>query len=149
MPTLSFVLTTPLSLEETWIYLRTYSNVREWDQITQTVEQTDENTWKSSLARWPAVRMTYERIETSDEDSRTVSFEGVSDRGDVKTLERFKLQDDTAGGTSITYTMQLGMSGWKRIPCVGAAVWVHLRSESSRAYDRLKSNLEALHRNVV
>ena len=140
---------TPLSVEETCDYIRCYSNVCGWDQITLSAEQLSDAEWVASLTKWPAVLMKYTRIEATEGESRIIAFEGTNQGGQVKTTERYTIRDASEKGTSIAYTMQLGLSGWRRIPCIGAAVWVHLRSESSRAYEKLRENLEAIHGNVV
>ena len=144
MPTTSFRLHTPVGAEHAWRYVRDYANVTEWDATVRSVEALDQgDAWAVTLARWPALRLTHHRDCDDapwDGSPRVVRFMATNHDATVRMEEVFTVCAAPLG-TEVTYTMQLGMGGWRRLPCVGAAVWVHLRSEAARTQERLAQRL--------
>ena len=149
MPTTSFSVTAPaVSPEQAWRYLRDYANVPEWAATTLGAEPLEgsDALWVVRLVRWPADEMTCSR--SPDDDApwtgapRTVRFDMHNDTGAVRSTEEFHI---SAGeqGCVVTYTMRLGMSGWRsRLPCMGAALWVYLRADSASTRVALERRLQ-------
>lgn len=150
MPTASFTLVTPLAPEQTWAYLRDYTNKLDWDPVVTEVTRAEgtDDAWNVRLYRWPAVQMTCEREDmsaASPHAPRMVRFTSDNKGRSVRTVEQVTVElAEAGGGSRVSYTMQLGFAGWRRLPCVGAAVWVHTRADAARAQDKLCKRLAQL-----
>ena len=146
MPTTSFAIKTSAGAEQAWKYVRDYGNAIEWDTSVRTVEALEGgDAWEVTLERWPSVHMTYHRDEDTapwDGTPRVVRFVATSPDGAVRTEELFTIRSE-GDGAVVSYSIRLGMSGWRRLPCVGAAVWVHLRTETAKAQELLAKRLVA------
>lgn len=138
MPTTSFSITLPgTSPEQAWHYVRNYQNTTQWATTTVAVTPVDgsDSMWTVQLARWPAFEMMCER-HADDHAAwsgapRTVRFDLRNSTGAVRCTEEFHIRPHSQAGCILSYTMLLGLRGWRRLPCVGAAVWVHLKADAA------------------
>lgn len=150
MPTTSFSIDLPeVTPERAWHYVRDYANAVEWAANTVGVTPVAgaDFAWTVQLARWPALEMICERHADDNADwrgcPRTVRFDLRNNTGAVRCTEEFHIRPHGQGGCILSYTMLLGLRGWRRLPCMGFAVWVHLKADAARTRASLERQLKA------
>ena len=146
MPTTSFSMTVPgVTPEQAWQYCRNYANTTQWAPgVEVTPVEGSDSEWVVHLTSWRAFEVTCTRQEDDaphDDNLRRVRFHMRSASGAVRSTEEFYIGPHGEGGCFVSYVLLLGLSGWRRLPCIGAVVWVGLRSEAASTQRALERRL--------
>ena len=159
MPGSAFSVSAPLAPKDTFEYLSDLSNAPGaaggWDPCTLSSEkQGDQAVWKVTFARWPKAPMRYVRVDEGDDrtfwdDNRregVVVFVSSNEAGNFQTLERFVIVGDGTG-SCVNYSVSVGTSGWRKLPCFGSllwssVLWAQLAADGARTRTALGSALE-------
>ena len=138
MPRLSFTVQTQLGADAACAYLGNLENARDWDPGMLSVVPESEGCWTVQYARWPSVKMSY--FKKADAERRTVQFAVTSADGSVAADETYAVSEDETG-TAIVYTIDLRLSGWRALPCVGAVAFYAVRADLADAAEHLQNVL--------